>query len=74
MITPNYRALDAEGLWQTAARLHRFNYSSSINRIFFRLMRARIQFLSEENRALLINDRRACIKPRNAKHIKRKVV
>ena len=50
----NERALDAKGLWKTAYRLQRRNQSASVERIFGRLLRARVEYLRKQGTLVVI--------------------
>ncbi len=45
-LTTNKRAIDYEGLWKTALRLHVHNLDQSPRSIFIKLLRAKIMYLS----------------------------
>jgi hypothetical protein len=50
----NDEAIDVPGLRRTAERLHNVRRGTSIDRIFFQLLRARIQYLGEEGLLVIV--------------------
>jgi len=52
-IEVNHAAINAQGLWRTAYRLHR-KTGMSTDRIFMKLLRARVQYLGREGMLVAI--------------------